>query len=212
MRPTKNLKRLVVPSMRQMRRLWILLDSQALLSVDDRDPRIIAYSIIELQNTWIEFLKNFYLSCTIRAHLLHGGRIKHRQGFIARPQQALAEAVYVLNPRFRGSNWRKHRGPNWIQPTTLITLTRHFGFSNQNNIYAAMSYQPHIFNSLPELRNYFAHKNVNTYRTAMNLAPKYGIRAQNPTDIVLAYAPNRPQTIVQDWINDLIFVMEYLCS
>jgi hypothetical protein len=213
MRPTRDLRRLRTPVVRRMRRVWGLINAQSRLSHSHRDSRKLAYAVIELQNIWIEFVKNFFLSCALRARLPSGGQVAHGRAGVITADDALAEAVYLLNPRIRrGSRWKRHQEPNWIQTHTIVELAKHFSFSNQHDIYAAFSYEPSVLQSLPELRNFFAHKNFGTYQIAMKLAARLGIAARNPTELTVARAPSRPQTLVQDWIDDLIFIVEFLCA
>jgi hypothetical protein len=60
MRPVKDLRRLAGPVIRRMRRLDAIIYSQSKVLTSDRDSRGLAYSIIELQNTWVEFVKNYF--------------------------------------------------------------------------------------------------------------------------------------------------------
>ena len=139
--------------------------------------------------------------------------MNHIYAGISTANQAMTQAVYFLNPRLPpGSNWSRRSEPNWIDPSTLIKLATHFAFSNRNDIYAALSYQPDTLRSLPELRNFFAHKNLRTFKVAMGLVTKHGVKAGNPEEIIFAFAPGRPQTLLQDWIDDLVFMVEYLCK
>jgi hypothetical protein len=195
-----------------MRRLQALIGSKDRAAVQSREYRLIAYAVIDLQNTWIEFIKNFFFSCAIRARLPEGGCVTHNLISVTTPTDALAEAVYYLNPRLsKGNMWRRSQEPNWIDVSTLVKLSTHFGFSNRGDIYAALSYRPKALKSLPELRNFFAHRNPDTYKIAMGVASKYGLSVQSPSELALAYVRNRPTTLLQDWIDDLIFIVEYLC-
>jgi hypothetical protein len=142
-----------------------------------------------------------------------GGCVIHDLISVTTPTDALAEAVYYLNPWLsKGNPWRRGQEPNWIDVSTLIKLSTHFGFSNRSDIYAALSYRPKALKSLPELPNFFAHRNPDTYKIAMGIASKYGLSVQSPNELALAYVRNRPTTLLQDWIDDLIFVVEYLCT
>jgi hypothetical protein len=138
--------------------------------------------------------------------------VSHVQASVGTPREALDEAVYYLNPKIpRGGTLPKRREPNWVEPNTLINLTKHFGFSNRGDIYAALSYQPAMLRSLPQLRNFFAHKNHDTFQVAMNMATKLGVSVRNPYDIALVYPPKSSQALLQDWIDDMVFMVDYLC-
>ena len=58
MRPVKDLRRLGSPAIRKMRRLSGIIDLQSKLVASEQDSRVVAYLVLELQNTWVELVES----------------------------------------------------------------------------------------------------------------------------------------------------------
>ena len=84
--------------------------------------------------------------------------------------------------------------------------------SNISDVQAAFSSGTRVFLDLPVFRNYFAHRNYQTEEAAMNAAAQYGIPVTLPPHQILFEKPiGRPQGLIHDWIDDMVFTVEYLC-
>jgi hypothetical protein len=182
------------------------------------DPRLrgtwTAYVAIEARNTWSNFVRAFYIS------LADGVRLESGTVATVSPTRLANDAIGFAVQRWRPSRrpqangtWHRRDEPAWHDPNTILTLCRDLAASNTADVEAAFSAGSRVFLDLPVFRNYFAHRNQETRRAALDLAPSYGVPAPlSPAEILLARALGRPQPVLVDWIDDLTFTAEYLCS
>jgi hypothetical protein len=175
---------------------------------------IAGYVVIEALNTWANFSRSFYLSCTISPRRAGGGRVRCA---IAFPDfNAAIGAATVLHkhrakPKSDGS-WDRRDEPTWFDPNVLIRTFASIGASNSADVAAGLSSGTRVFVDLPVFRNYFAHRNQRTRAAAMRLAPQYGLPATLlPSEIILRRPFSRYQPLVHEWIDDLRFTVEYVC-
>jgi len=70
-----------------------------------------------------------------------------------------------------------------------------------------------VFQDLPCARNFFAHRNGDTERSAISLGVYYGVSAPScASDLPSSRARGRPRTIIEEWIDDIDTVTELLCD
>lgn len=80
------------------------------------------------------------------------------------------------------------------------------------DVLAAFSVPTKVFEHLPMMRNFYAHRNEHTARIAKNLA-RYTIPMRgHPTEILCTRAYGRPQILILDWIDDITAIVELLCE
>src|SRR5690606_6596746 len=109
--------------------------------------------------------------------------------------------------------WNRRDEPDWNSSRTLITLCTMIGCSNLADITAAFSSGSRVLLDLPAFRNFYGHRNEQTQSAAMQLASHYGISAtMRPSTILLTRGLGRGLPLIVDWIDDLDFTIEYLCS
>lgn len=112
----------------------------------------------------------------------------------------------------QNGTWDRRKEPVWHDPTTLLTLSTVFAFSNKSAIQAALSTQSRTLIDLPVARNFYAHRAQATLLAALSLAPHYGIPIQkNLSGLLLSRPINRTQPLILDWIDDIDFAVEMLC-
>src|SRR5205823_2817708 len=136
---------------------------------------------IELLNTWTNFVRSFYLSCCLNAKPEFSPRIGVT-GLPLRTAEVLAidTAIQITKPSLYlkhtpGAPWSRRDEPSWHDPRTLLKLSQSLGFSNEADIQAAVSINPRVLLDLPVFRNFFAHRNRDTFLSAQRLASHYGI-------------------------------------
>ena len=201
MRPVPAAPRLRKPVLRRLGHVSAILQDVRRASSNDRDERRVAYAIIELQNTWAEFSQALFLTYALRGVAPSGVRVTHNLVGVIDKQAAISTA----SSQFNG------RRPPWHEPATLRRLSQHFGFSNHADIVAGLSVQTRLFQDLPPVRNFYAHKGQDTNRKACRVAQHYGVRApKHPTELVSAVQSGRPQSIGEDWASDLVNVVTAL--
>lgn len=109
--------------------------------------------------------------------------------------------------------WHRRDEPAWHDRNLLIRFCSNIGCSNISDIEGAFSFGSRVFEDLPVFRNFYAHRNGQTQLAATNLGPQYGIPATfTPSQILASYALGRPQQLILDLIDDIIFTIELLCD
>ncbi len=174
---------------------------------------IMPYSIIQITNTWSSFIRNYYLSCALSTNSRAGSRVS--SPVTSDMNQALGLVIlhYKKNatPKADGS-WHRRDEPAWHDFNTLLTGANLLSLTNQVDINAAFSTKYRVFKDLPVFRNFFAHKNSGTEQAARQLALQYGIPSTlRPSQILMRRAVRRPQELVFDWVDELVFTANYLC-
>lgn len=179
----------------------------------DTEARI-SYVTIEMLNSWANFSRSFFVSCVTTATTTSGKKI--RPAVTCRSMEdAIERAVKSHSPKAKpkpDGSWDRRAEPTWHDPDVLIRLCRNEGLSNLADIEAALSTNNRTFRELRSFRNYFAHRNDSTERTARRLAQNNGIQSSlRPSQILLARAYRRHQALVFDWLDHIQFTAEALC-
>ena len=203
MRPVQAASRLQEPALRRLASVSAILQVMRRAGSNGRDERKVAYAVIELQNTWSEFCRALFLTYALRGIAPDGVRVTHGIASVVSKTDALTEAR-----SFSGG-----RRPIWHQATTLTRLSEHFCFSNVADITAGLSVQTRLFSDLPPVRNFYAHKSHRTKGIACSLASHYGVPIpSHPTELVVAVATGRTQSIGEDWVSDVREIVTALTS
>jgi tRNA uridine 5-carbamoylmethylation protein Kti12 len=76
---------------------------------------------------------------------------------------------------------------------------------------AAWSIETNALAHLTIVRNYFAHRNRDTALRVKRLRSTYRIGSTTrPEELLLARARDRPQMVVEDWLDDLTVAIELM--
>lgn len=212
MRSVQVASRLRKPALRRLAHVEMAFSDARLGRGAGRDERRVAYAVIELQNTWMEFARALFLTYALGGRDPSGTWVKHGLAQVVGPQDAIREAAHLFLPKNRRRPKVGRRDePVWHQRTTLTRLVSHFGFSNSAHLMAGLSVQTKVFDFLPPMRNFYAHKNSDTSGSARRMATHYRLgQTGHPTDLLLASAPNRPQSVAEDWVSDFRDIIEAL--
>jgi hypothetical protein len=214
MRPAKRLKVLQNSTLKRLAKLRVITYNLGQRTPSRETKFGFSYVVIDLLNTWSNFSRAYYLSCILRPQLEGGGHIAIIiSGLNFNDALGLAIRAYSRSaqPKADGT-WHRKDEPAWHDPNVLMKLSSNLGCSNLANIQSAFSSGSRVFLDLPVFRNYFAHKNQQSEYAAMQRAIKYGIPSNiRPLEILLARPLNRHQALIFDWLDDIAFVVEYLC-
>lgn len=215
MRPTRNLSKLYISARRRLTRLRAIVQhAHTGPSGDDREAQI-AFVTIEMLNLWANFMRSYYLSC------MYSAVSRRRSQITAKPSrqtenQAMGFAVRHWRPRATpraDGSWQSRDEPTWHDPNQIIPIMRAQGLSSLTDFEAAFSTGDRTFIDLPVFRNYFGHRNGRSQVAAQNLAPHYGIPVtKRPSDILLFRPLSRHQLLILDWVDHVLFTIEYLCT
>jgi hypothetical protein len=173
----------------------------------------IAFVVAEAVNIWASFVRAYYLSWFLRPTTMSGSRV-NCSNHILRFEDALIFAIKRL--RSRGySRTRPVRldEPTWHDPVTLLTLATEIGVSNLSKVQAAFSLGATYPNVLPTVRNFYAHRNEETFRKVIEKAVLLGLgRNLRPCEFVCTSLPSRPQNLISDWLDEIRLTIELLCT
>jgi hypothetical protein len=195
---------------RNERRFLATLDAPP---TSERD-RGIALGAIEVLNTWSNFARAYWLSSFGEPRTSGGVRIRCGRSLLASDPLGFAITTFRPKARPRGNGrWDRRLEPTWHDPQTLLQLTREAGLTNAADVAVAFSINTRVFYDLPVLRNYFAHRNEDTYLAALRVAALNSVATpRRPFEVLAGVSAGRTQALFREWLGDLDLVAEYLCA
>jgi hypothetical protein len=211
MRPVRHLGRLNEAADRRLKRIESTV-TNLVLPADSAKDAIVAFAVIELDNTWSGFVRCYYLSWFLAARAQSGQRVRLKSGLPTKFNQAIAFASTAISggPR-KGVTGRIE--PPWHEKRVLLTLTKACGASHHAQVLAAMSVRATAFDFLHTVRNFYAHRGEETADKLPRIARAFGLLpSRRATEIVLAIPPKGSSTILLDWIAEVRLVIELLCA
>ena len=219
MRPSKYLIKLQKTAINKVHRLKRLLNNISNLSSNNEIEICLTYVTIEALNTWSNFSRSFYLSCTLHPRTVNGNRVTTRIE-TGNFNEAIGEAISLYRssatPNPQGL-WHRREEPTWHERSTITRVCNHIECSNITDISHGLSGQQTFFTHLPVFRNFYGHRNQQTEKAAMQLAPRYVIPATlRPSDILRQFpisGTSTPSTsiLLVQWLDEIEFTIEYLC-
>ena len=173
----------------------------------------IAFVAIEALNVWSSFVRSYYLSWFLHPRTIAGQRISCSQHFVSF-QDALAFSIQVLRRRRPNAGRLSRRDePAWHVPSNLLSLGQAVGVSNFSEISSALSFGATYADNLPTVRNFYAHRNDETFSKVQRAAALLGIGTNlRPCEFVCAALPSRPQNLISDWLDEMRITIELLCT
>jgi hypothetical protein len=172
----------------------------------------IAFVVIEAMNLWASFARAYYLSWFLRPMTMTGHRVICSSHF-----RMFEDAIIFAIRRLRWRNYSRvsparRDKPAWHDPRTLLTLPTEIGVSNLNEVQAAFSLGATYPSNLPTVRNFYAHRNDETFRKVRDKAVLLGLgRNLRPCEFVCMALPSRPQNLISDWLDEIRLTVELLC-
>jgi hypothetical protein len=172
----------------------------------ETEPRL-AFAAVELDNLVLSAIRQFVISCLTGARSADGQRV----AVTPRLRDEGEVAAYVLSVLAQkayedlGSPQRVARQHEFKirEPRFLERVMASCAASNLISVEAAFSLPTTLFSDLPTVRNFYAHRNDDTWRKVRNRAAGRGIFGVRTTDEVLrATLPGRPVSLFEDWLDD----------
>jgi hypothetical protein len=216
MRPHKSLLKLQKVAIKRLNYFEQLLLTIGSNNSFRQNEIVLEYITIELLNTWVNFSRSFYLSCTIFPKSVSGNRITTTillHSFNDAIGVAISQTNRNHSPNSQGI-WRRKDEPTWHDPNFMIKVCRHIGCSNIAEIESGLSGGQTVFINLPTFRNFFAHRNQQTELAAKTVAlQKYGISAPQLkiSEILLLPPLSETQPLINIWIVEMKITIEFLC-
>ena len=214
MNPSHRLDKLNGAARRRIARLRSIVSPLSVPANPEAD-RAVAWAIIEADNLWAGFLRAYYLSATIHAKTVSGGKIALTSAAFPDLQSALKFAARLKDPKFRKPVVTRRDEPAWHNTADFLKLLQRVGASNLPRVQAGLAYGTTFFNHLRTIRNFYAHRCDDTSRKAGIVGIKLGLSATpslHATQIMCTRLPKRPQNIATDWLDDIGNVIDLLCA
>ncbi len=219
MRPSKYLIKLQKTAINKVHRLKRLLENVPTFSSSNEIEVCLTYVTIETLNTWSNFSRSFYLSCTLHPKTVNGNRVTTLLR-TANFNDAIGQVIPLYKNRARPNLqglWHRRDEPTWHDRSTIIGVCTNIGCSNITDISNGLSGGQTFLTHLPVFRNFYGHRNQQTENAAMQLAPRYGIPATlRPSDILRQFpisGTSTPSTsiLLLQWLDEIEITIEYLC-
>lgn len=177
---------------------------------------LISPAVVNTLNTWANFMRCYYVCCSLGAKLSTGGAVFSALTGITDENAIIGHAVRHFKPRATlGPNgeWDGRDEPKWHSSRTMLDLAVKMGFSHEQHVAAGFSLNFTAHKNLAVFRNYYAHRNRQTKQAACGLATVYGIPAmRQPTEVLLASPLTYPGGSLLDmWLVELKQTIDFLC-
>ena len=178
--------------------------------------REISYVAIELHTAIANFTRAYFLSCTLNPITESGTRVTcspHITGFFDAIDATMKACKHSAWAKASGGKiWNRRDEPAWHLPATLIDSSQEILCSHHPSIVAAFALPTTVFDHLTKFRNYYAHRNESTCAIAQGLAFYHSIPPdQNPSIILCTPGYGRPQSLILDWLDETLNVIDLLC-
>jgi hypothetical protein len=180
-------------------------------------PELISYSVIELDNLVLSAMRVLFISSVRNARTLSGVRV--RSTFSLREEGEIAAFMLsvVNNQAFTrmGSPVRidRKQEPTIRDPRAVERVFSAAGLTNTQSLQNALALNATLFANLATLRNFYAHRNADTWRKARRKAIDMGISAASSVDdIVKSLVPGRAVRIYEDWLDEAELFFEEACK
>jgi len=211
MNPCGRLSKLRGSMLARLRELDYIINSVRI------HPRSISVSfvVIELQSTWSNFVRAYYLSCAYGTRSASGVRIRLAVGRVANEDDAMGLAVKYRNPEARPNRdgkWSRRDEPKWYAGS-MVSFLRRQGISNLEKVESAYSLPGNTLVDLIVVRNYFAHRSWQTEAAAQGVARSHGVPGSlSPVDILMSKPHGASRPLVAEWIRTIRTTSEMLCD
>lgn len=181
---------------------------------DDTLNQKMSHAVIGLLNLLSNFNKAFYLSCA-RSPI---GRSKSRHITPAPyvdDNSSLGIIILKYKPnasRRSDGSWSKRDEPSRYEIEHLEYGLISINSPKINDLYIVQGMNLGIHKDLPVFRNYYAHKNAKTQRSARLILPQYLIPDMHPTKALTQVPRTRSIPLILDWLDDFDITVCTLCS
>jgi hypothetical protein len=171
----------------------------------DRNP-VITTCVIELDNMALCALREFTVSSLRRARTIRGHRISVNRRF--GPETEIAAYVLsVVNSvkynRKKPTSLKRDEEQTVRDPKDTEKVLISCAATNLPSLQKALALNVGIFRDISTVRNFYAHRNENTWRKVRDKARATGIvPVHHPDDLVQSSIAGRPVSVFEDWVGE----------
>ena len=214
MRPVSDLSKLNDALISRLRHLRILYNIGADISANR--PELIPYSVIELDNLVLGAMRVLLISSVRNARTMSGVRVHSTLKYREEDKIGAFILAIVNNNAFirMGSPIRIDRKlePTIRDPRTVQKIFLAAGLTNTPSLQSALALNTTLFTNLATFRNFYAHRNSDTWQKARRKAVDMGIYSANSVDgIMRSLMPGRAIRVYEDWLYDAELFFDQAC-
>lgn len=206
MRASSDLGKLHSALQRRIQKIGFVYRSGIAGDLRERS-RIISFCAIEFDNLFLSGLRQFTVSSLTGSKTVRGHRVTTAQAFLDSGQVA-AYVMSILNaPKYIGKGRptslsrgeeQKVRNPKDTEKVFLNCSA-----SNYPSLANALALNFNFFNDMATVRNFYAHRNDDTYKKVANLGQRFLCpNIHHPDDIISTAGVSGPLTLFEDWLNE----------
>jgi hypothetical protein len=191
----------------------------AFATISGRPPEdrnfVIAACVIELDNLSMSAVRQFTVSSLTRARTVLGHRVTVNRTF-GSEEEISAYLLSVLNSVAYAragspSAVKFDKEPKVRDPKDTEKVLISCGATNLPSLQNALALNVGLFRDVATIRNFYAHRNRDTFRKVRAKALNMGVATVKHTDeLVQAHALGRPVSVFQDWLSDAQVFFEEL--
>lgn len=176
------------------------------------DPKILGTCAIDSQTLMYNFFRSYFISCMLGTRTSRNDHYKHIGSPIATSRDAIDLYMRLRRPKRYSASWTGREEPPWHKPDTLIDALQRLGNPALPFVTSAFGAGYLVFDNIINIRNYYAHKNMDTLSEALNNQSNYGLTGKDhPKDILLSYPIGSTSKVIENWYFEIYDTIEYLC-
>lgn len=167
--------------------------------------RLLTYVAIQALNEWADFVRAFLMSCVSGASRANGATVSVSVAAARRIPEMMRIARHIQsNGRVNAIPRRRRDEPRWHDVRLLVDLAARIGLSNQSEISAAVSTGSPVFSTMPVVRNFYAHRNMDSKSAALSSLNNLSVpQAPHPTLMLVAKPAGSPNPLVVELLDDI---------
>lgn len=177
--------------------------------------KIAATVCIETQSTWSIFARSYFISCLMGCRLPNLRAVSGNVSVVD-TEDAVGHAIRTFRPSETpnaNGSWNRRNEPTWHDPAILLKLSQKFALTNLVDVQAALSMQATAFRDMPVFRNFFAHRNEMTSRSAIRTASMHGVvNTSIPSEALRILPQTGARCLILEWIAEIKTTVALLCD
>ncbi len=174
---------------------------------EPRRSELLAVCVIEFDNLIVGSLRSYLISVLRGARTTKGVRIVTSQKF-AGEREIAAYVLSVVNVKqfqnLKSPQAIDRRNEQTIRdPRDTEKVLTSCAASNIGALQTAMSLNSVLFTELATIRNFYAHRNSDTWKKVKGRAAALGLGSvEHPNELITRPLPRRPVPILSEWMDE----------
>ena len=201
------------------RRLWRfkIIFNSILFGIEYQSRINVSYLIIETDNLIKSAAREFIVSTLLGTRTRNRMRTKTAVSLNSHGE-VYAYILSVLNSKkFINANLPKtislYETPTIRSGHDIHKVLAASCASNIDSLNNALALNFNFFDDVPTLRNFYAHRNSDTFSKVRRKSLNWGIgRILHADDLVLSRRPGRPVSVFEDWLTEVDIFFDVLTS